>query len=556
MTTATNEADAIYINGHLITMNDAQPRAEAIAVKEGKILAVGANADIAVYQGAATVVHDLAGKTMTPGFVDGHGHASMCGLAAVGANLYPAPDGKVTSIHSLQQSFRDWVTSSTVPQQYHIIYGWGYDDSQLAEQRHPTRDDLDEISKELPVMAIHQSGHLRVVNSKALELLGFTAQSKDPAGGAIRRRSDSSEPNGVLEENAHIMAYLRLVESTLAGAKSLNIAVAGQALYARYGYTTCQDGASTPQNIVGFIAAAESGQLKSDVAAYMFAPTVKQAMEYMTGPYRSPDYTGHFRIAGVKLVLDGSPQGKTAWFTEPYFVPPEGRDNTYRGYPNMTNEEVLAYVEQAFDHEWQILAHCNGDAALDQYLDAIAQVSQRKPNAKRRSVAIHSQTARLDQVDRMKALGVTPSFYSAHTYYWGDWHRDSVLGPKRAENISPTGWAIERDMMFTVHHDAPIIPPNALMLMWATVNRRTRSGQVLGPQQCVTPEVALRAITLWSAWQHFEEDRKGSLEVGKLADLVILSDDPLTIDPGKIREIEVLNTIKEGREIYRASSTS
>lgn len=272
----------------------------------------------------------------------------------------------------------------------------------------------------------------------------------------------------------------------------------------------------------------------------------------MSGPYFGRAYNKRYRIAGVKLNLDGSPQGKTAWLTEPYFEPPKGEPSSYRGYPNMENAQVTAYVEQAFENDWQLLAHVNGDAALDQYLNALAEVSQRFPDPGRRTVAIHCQTAREDQVERMKELHVMPSFYTAHTFYWGDWHRDSVLGPKRAQNISPTGWARARDMIFTVHHDAPVIPPSAMRVMDATVNRTTRSGLVLGPQQRVSPEVALKALTIWAAYQYFEEDRKGSITPGKLADLVVLSADPLAVPSSKIAEIRVLQTIKEGREVYRA----
>lgn len=548
---APEPADSIYVNASIITMNDAQPRAEALAVKGGKVLVVGTRQEVEAHKGSATKVIDLAGKTITPGFIDGHGHLSGVGLTAAGANLLPPPDGTVNSIATLQQAMRDWMNSSGVPRKYGIAFGAGYDDSQLAEQRHPTRDELDAISKEIPIYINHQSGHLGVANSKALEALGIAAATPDPDGGVIRRRPGSNEPNGVLEENSHYSALGKLIFPHLGPEESLAATVEGLKQYTQFGFTTAQDGGATPELIAGYVKAAEEGKLMIDVAAYPLAVSIRPSDTFMTGPYYGRDYRDHFRIAGVKLVLDGSPQGKTANLTKPYFKPPEGQDASYHGYPNMPDEKVLKLVEDAYKNGWQLLAHVNGDAAADQFLNAVADVSKRYPGTDRRSVAIHAQTVRADQLDRMKELGIMPSFFPAHTFYWGDWHRDSVLGPERAANISPTKWARERGMIFTVHADAPVIPPNALRVMWTTVNRVTRSGKVLGPEQRITAEEALKALTIWGAFQYFEEDRKGSLEPGKLADMVVLSDDPLKVDPLKIADIKVLQTIKEGVPVYK-----
>jgi predicted amidohydrolase YtcJ len=271
---------------------------------------------------------------------------------------------------------------------------------------------------------------------------------------------------------------------------------------------------------------------------------------FMDSPYYGRTYNKRFRIGGVKLTLDGSPQGKTSWLTKPYFVPPAGQKKDYVGYPALKDAQVEAAIEQAFAKGWQVLVHTNGDAAVDQFLNAVDIASKKIPGTDRRPVAIHAQTARLDQIDRMKALGVIPSFFPMHTFYWGDWHRDSVLGPERAANISPTGWALQRGMIFTSHHDAPVVFPDAMRVLSSTVNRTTRTGQVLGPDQRVDPLVALKATTLWAAYQHFEEKTKGSIEVGKLADFVVVSDNPLTIDRARLADIQVLETIKEGTSVY------
>lgn len=548
-------ADVVYTNANVITMNEAAPRATTVAVRNGRILAVGSAAEVSAYWGADTAVENLDGRTLLPGFVDAHGHLSFVGLMAQAADLMPPPDGGVTTIAELQQRLRDWLATSDLPARKGYVFGTGYDDSQLAELRHPTRDDLDAVSTEVPIYVLHQSAHLGAANSRALEMLGIDAETPDPEGGIIRRRPGSREPNGVLEENANMMALSGLVLQSMTPRDAMESIVAAQQRYAEFGYTTAQDGGTTPETAAGYIAAAEQGRLTLDVVSYVFAPAIREDDPFLYSPYSGRTYQNHYRIGGMKLILDGSPQGKTAWLTEPYHVPPDGQGPDYRGYPNMPDERVAEYLGRAFDNGWQVLAHVNGDAAADQFLDALERISARAPADDRRPVAIHAQTVRADQLDRMKAFGVIPSFFAAHTFYWGDWHRDSVLGPERAQNISPTAWAVERGMRFTTHHDAPIIPPNAMRVLWATVNRVTRSGQVLGPDQRVDVETALKAMTIWAAWQHFEEDRKGSIEPGKAADLVVLSDDPLAVAPESLADIEVLRTIKGGREIYRRPAT-
>jgi len=548
-TTPVTLADAIYAGGPILTMSDAQPRAEAVAVKDGRILAVGTRAEVDRFAGPATTVNDLRGATLLPGFVDGHGHLDAVGIQAVAANLLPPPDGPNTSIAALAETTRAWMAGSPLPKDYGLVLGFGYDDSQLQEQRHPTRDDLDQVSRDLPVLFIHQSSHLAALNSKALELAGITAATPDPQGGVIRRRPGTQEPDGVLEETAMAPALITLVSKVVAE-QGTALVRAGSDLYLRYGYTTGQSGATAPGNVAAFIAAADAGQLRMDIVSYPLMAMIGDN-DFMSGPYYGRAYRNRFRIGGVKLVLDGSPQGKTAWLTKPYAVPPAGRSADYAGYAAMPDDQVRALVAQAYGKGWQLLAHTNGDAALDQLLGAVEAAAAAAPGADRRTVAIHAQTAREDQLDAMKRLGIFPSFFPMHTFYWGDYHRDSVLGAERAANISPLAWALARGMAFSTHHDAPVAFPDSMRVLSATVNRTTRTGQVLGPEHRVEPLVALKAMTIWPAWQHFEEASKGSIEVGKLADFVVLSGDPLAVDRATLADLQVLETIKEGRSVYR-----
>ena len=198
----------------------------------------------------------------------------------------------------------------------------------------------------------------------------------------------------------------------------------------------------------------------------------------------------------------------------------------------------------------QLLTHSNGEAATDLLVAAHDAARGKASAAGRRDVLIHGQFLREDQVAALDRLGLFPSLFPMHTFYWGDWHRDHTVGPVNAENISPTGWIRARGMMFGSHHDAPVAFPDSMRVLDATVTRRTRSGDILGPAQRVDVITALKSMTIWPAWQHFEEDQKGSIEAGKLADFVVLSADPTAVDPETLDSLKVLETIKEGRTVF------
>ena len=285
-----------------------------------------------------------------------------------------------------------------------------------------------------------------------------------------------------------------------------------------------------------------------DVVAYVDMVTSSATM---TSPFLSRSYDNRFRIGGVKLNFDGSPQGKTAWLTEPYFKPPTGQPETYSGYPTFTDEQANQYMDTAFENDWQVLTHANGDAAIDQFINAVAAAIDQHGEADRRTVLIHGQTIRQDQIDRLKNLDIFPSLYPMHTFYWGDWHAESVLGMPRADFISPTQAARKAGLKFSTHHDAPVALPSSFRVLDATVNRTTRTKKVLGKDQRVAPYTALRAMTAWPAYQHFEEGRKGSLSAGKQADLVILTANPLKIPRKDLINLAVVKTISRGKTVYQ-----
>ena len=539
--------DTIYFNGNVITLDSDELVAEAIAIKDGKILAVGDSTDIISMSGEITRKVNLNGKTLVPGFIDAHSHLSGVAVQVGTANLLPPPDGPGQNIAALQQALRDFMATSAMVKEHSVVIGFNYDDSQLEEARHPNRHELDAVSTEMPIMITHQSGHIGVYNTKALEMFGITAESVDPAGGIIRRETGTNQPNGVLEENAHFaLVYKMIPSSAVTGYLS-----EGEKQYLSNGFTTIQDGKTDPATLAFMVQFAADGRFLADVVSYADVATMTD-YTILNGPLHSDTYVNNFRIGGVKLTFDGSPQGKTAWFTKPYLIPPLGQDESYLGYPAFADADALKWFSMAYENGWQILTHTNGDAAIDQLIDIAGQAAEAFPGKDRRTVMIHGQFLREDQIDDIKRLGIFPALYPMHTFYWGDWHRDSVAGKARAGNISPTGWMIDRDIKFSVHSDAPVTFPNSMRILDSAVNRTTRSGAILGASHRLRPMDALKAMTIWPAYQHFEEASKGSLEVGKLADMVILDQNPLSVDPANIKGIKVLETIKEDVSVYVA----
>jgi predicted amidohydrolase YtcJ len=542
-------ADRIWSGGPILTMNDQAMRVEAVAESGGKIVAVGSKADVMKLKGPNTKVIDLKGRTLLPGFIDPHGHMVVGGLQALSANLLAPPDGKITDIPGIVQTMREWIAANKdAIEKTQLIIGFGYDQATLKERRHPTRDELDAISTEIPIMLVHQSAHFGAVNSKALEVAGITAATKDPAGGVIRRKAGTEEPDGVLEELAFASLAFKLLPRV--GPSGMEVfAREGARMWARYGYTTAEEGKAMPDVAKLLKRMADEGAFAIDVVAYVDALTDR---DYIVAN-QSRTYTNRFRVGGAKLTIDGALQGFTAWRDKPYYKPVGDFPPGYSGYPSATAEQVMDSVRWASQEKVQLIAHANGERASDLLIAAHTAARARFPDAAAlRPVLIHGQAQREDQVESYRRLDVIPSLFPMHTYYWGDWHLDHTVGPEDGANLSPTGWVRKRDMIFTTHHDAPVAFPDSMRVLDATVTREARgSGRIVGPAQRVDVITALKAMTIWAAYQKFEEQTKGSLEVGKLADMVILSTDPTAIDPTKIDEIKVTETIKEGATVFK-----
>jgi predicted amidohydrolase YtcJ len=578
---ASETADTIFSGGPIVTMIRDGDRVEAVAVRDGVIMATGREESIMTLRGPDTTLVDLEGRCLMPGFIDPHSHIVMQSAKFACVNLDPYPIGDIKTIADIQRKLRERIVEKQRPPGA-VVIGWGYDDTSLAEGRHPDRDDLDAVSTEHPILLIHISSHLVAANSLALEMAGINAETEDPPGGHFQRKAGSREPNGVIEERG-IEPMLKLLPQ-MAPEDAIALVNEGLKRYAAEGITTAGEGAAFPDVIKLLQSMAESDAMPIDVIAYPHYAGVDEPMAAeIARTWKTP---GRFRFGGVKIVMDGSIQGYTAYLSEPYYRKPGtaatgecpcdspvgmrmllGNDaaadtteaehehvatTTDRGYPGISQEQIDAWIEKADGLGFPLHVHCNGDAAIDSLIESVAKKRGDWPRPDLRTTIIHAQTIRDDQLDFAATHGLLPSFFPIHVVFWGDRHRDLFLGPERAARINPARSALDRGMKITLHHDAPIAHWGMLPVAAAAVNRVTSGGQLLGPDERITPYEALRAVTKDAAWQYFEEHRKGTIERGKLADLVILDADPLAIDPAQLAGIKVLETIKEGQTIYRA----
>jgi len=535
------QADIAFYGDNIITLSEQSGPANFVAVKDDTIIFVGQRND---WDGQAAEVVNLEDSALLPGFIDAHGHISFHARVSAMANVSSPPVGPVEDMDGLVAALKNYQASSALAEGDWLV-GMGYDDSLLAEKRHPTTNDLDKVSASRPILLIHVSGHLAAVNSKALEIAGINENTPNPPGGVIRRWGNSQKPNGVLEETAGF-AIQAFIKSTSDANEQIH---EGLLDYASYGITTAQDGASSLDVIRQLRSASSEKPFPIDVVSYQLVDQTYLGENSPALPILG-DYENGFRVGGVKMILDGSPQGKTAYLTQPYKVPPKGAAQDYRGYPIMPSESVDGLFAKFIDAGVPILAHANGDAAADLFVNALQSSIDMADLADHRTVMIHAQTVREDQLDLMAKMKAIPSFFSAHTFYWGDWHRDSVFGVERASRISPTASSLEKGIIFTLHNDAPIVPPDMIRLLWATTNRLTRSGQLLGQEQRISTLEAIKAVTINAAYQYFEEDIKGTIDVGKQADLVILSKNPLAMPTTELLDIKVERTIARGKTIF------
>ena len=520
----------LYFGGPILTMDDRCPRAEALLEQDGRIAAVG---DFSALAAAApdAARADLGGAALLPAFTDPHSHFTQVASGFLQADL--------TGADSLAELSRR-ISALAAKKPSGWLLAQNFEPSLLPEGR-PTLAALDRLSGGRPLVLQYTSGHMALFSSAALREAGISDDTPDPAGGRIGRAD--GRPDGYLEETACFSAVRRAPFPTQA--ELLEGYRQAQALYFENGITTFQDGMFVAEMVPLYQALLASGLLRGELEAYAAPDALKAAKQAFPGCFGGCER--HLRFAGLKIFLDGSPQGRTAWMRAPY----EGSSG-YCSRGVMTDEAVLDALELSAREGLQLLAHCNGDAAAEQFLRCLAKSEARFPVLRElRPVLIHAQLIGLDQLPRVRELGAMCSFFPAHVWHWGDVHIRN-FGLARASEISPAASALGEGLPVTFHQDSPVIEPDMIETLWCAVSRRTKSGVLLGPDERVSVSDALAAVTRTAAYQYFEEREKGTLEAGKRADLMILSADPLKTPPEDLRKIRVLRTVKGGETVFTA----
>ena len=564
LTIAVATADTLYTGGDIVTMRSSAPEyVESLVERDGKILFAGPLAEARKLADAKATTVDLGGKTLLPGFIDTHGHFVYFGKNLVDANLFGCTD-----IADLIARMKKQVAQTPADG---WIVGFGYQARALAEGRPPTSEDLDQVSADRPVMVVDSSGHLGAANAAAFKAAGITADTPDPTGGMFTRKADGKSLAGPMEETA--LNAVRSKRPPFTGELAARAITGAAEVWASHGQTTAMEaGLGLGNDDIGivlnaidkqllpidlYLAAKDSALDDTLAASYAVASQYNPQAGGIVEKLRAarPDldrrYVNRVRLGGVKFWLDGSLD--TAWFTQPYTENPPGKTGAFAGYRQIPDEALDAIFEKYWPTELQIHMHMNGDAAADQALAAIAKAIKKHGMHDHRPVFVHASWLRGDQIEKMKACGAIPSFLTAGIIPGGD-AVVKLWGPERSAGAMASRTFLRAGLPFTYSHDAPVSPvPSILALVDAGVNRLSGSGKVVGPDERVAAYDALRAVTSTAAYQLKEEKTKGTLEPGKLADLVILDKNPLKVEPTTIKDIAVVETIKEGRTVYRRS---
>lgn len=519
----------ILYNAKIVTMKDKSIK-QAVCYDSGKILKVGDNEEILNLKDDKTITIDMKEKTILPGFIDSHSH-----FTAVANGMLQVDLEDCTNFKEIKNKIKEYINKKNIKVGEWII-AKGYDHNSLQELKHPNKEFLDTFTKEYPVVLQHKSGHVGVFNSNALKILNIDENTISPDGGVIEKVN--GKLTGYMEENAFVN-YLKKVpmpsiENILESYKK------AQNEYLSYGITTVQEGYMSKELIPLYNALLNANILKVDLIGYPSLESLEEYKEKFSKSYKK--YDRNFKIQGIKMILDGSPQGRTAWMKEPYLG-----EKDYKGYPSMKHQDIIKNIEYAKNNHLQLLAHCNGDAATEEYINSCKEI---KDVSKIRPVIIHAQLIDKKELKEAKKIGLIPSFFVAHVYYWGDTHIKN-FGIERASKISPIKSAIDENLIYTIHEDSPIINPNMLESVWCAVKRKTKNKVILGENEAINVYEALKGITINAAYEYFEENVKGSIEENKNADFVILDKNPLEVNTDELLNIKVLETIKDGISLYK-----
>lgn len=534
----------LYFNGPILTMEDATPQVEAVLTENDRILAVGTEADVRLQAAPTSTEFDLQGSTMLPAFIDPHGHFPDPGFIKLfRVDLSAPPRGDCLDLACALQRLADKAAQTPKGE---WVMGVLFDNTAIAERRMPTRSELDSVSTEHPIWVLHASGHNGCANSYALQQRGFDRETMDPLGGRFGRDPETGDLTGLIE-GLSAMGNMGDTDFLIDQDRFWQGFNACRDEYLAHGVTYAQNAWASQDLLTRFASLPPNRDPGIDLMLLPIAD-LEPALSCGNAPLDWRE-TPYFTLGPRKLFTDGAFQLQTAFLTEPYFKP--GNPDAPRGMAYVERGKHVQDVQKLHDLGLQIHCHCNGDAGTDMFLDAIEAAMRTNPRTDHRHTIIHGQVLRDDQLHRMKDLGVTVSFFSAHIHFWGDRHFDTFLGPDRAERISPAASAERLGIRYTLHNDASVTPTRPLHLAHCAVNRRTASGRLLGETERISTRSALKAQTIDAAWQVFQEKERGSIAKGKLADFAILQKNPLE-HPDSLHSNKVLCTIRRGQSVFQA----
>ncbi len=536
----------LWRGGTIITMNGEAPTtAEAVVEREGKIVFVGAEAAARAAAGNNAKVRDLKGATLLPGFVDAHSHFAIGLQTAGGLDLGDPAVGDTSTVARLLAAVKAY--GAKVPKGGWVVV-WRYDDGQLAERRHVTRAELDVILPDRKVVLMHISVHGLITNSAALKAAGLRDGMKPPEGGVMPSDAKGRLTGLIFEKAMLPVASVLPQPSTEARLATLDSV---QLRYAREGFTWAQDGATNPVDLAFLTSPAAQAKLKIDLALLPFAMTGIDAV--LDNPAMTPGARfGRVKLQGIKFTLDGSPQARTAYFTRDYALGSPDGQHPWHGQPVTSDAVFQGLARKVHERGWQIFVHANGDAAIDMAIRGFDALGIKAAD-NHRPIVIHSQFMRPDQIPAYARIGVGPAYFSNHTFYFADTHRRNFPN-EVVDYISPFVASRAAGLIPSNHSDYPVTPLDTRAQLWSAMARQSRTGVVSGDGQREGAYQALQGLTTGPAWQVFEEDRRGRIKPGLLADLVVLDRNPLDTPIDQIRTIRVLETVKEGKTIWQADN--
>ncbi|AFO93456.1 amidohydrolase (plasmid) [Phaeobacter inhibens] len=532
----------LYFNGTIQTMDAQNTVVEAVLTLDEKITSVGTEADLRVQMPKDTTLVDLQGQTMIPAFIDPHGHFPDSGFVRLfRVELSPPPLGDCTTIAIALARLASCAAKTPKGE---WVMGAMFDQNSIAEKRMPTREELDSISTDHPIWVMLASGHGGAANSAVLKLRGLDRDTPDPVGGHLGRDPKTGDLNGHIE-GISAMGDLGDTNFLIDRDRFWQGFYSARDEYLSYGVTYAQNSWAGRDMLEHFASMPADKDPGFDV---MLLPIGELEPELTDGP-DALQWPGnpHFTLGPRKLFSDGSIPSQTAYLTAPYHKPIDPEN--LLGHPYVTVEEHRYQVKKLHDLGYQIHCHCNGDAAAEMFITAVELALADTPRKDHRHTLLHGQVLRDDQLRQMATLGMTVSFFPAHIYFWGDRHYNTFLGPERAERISPAGSAERCGVRFTIHNDAAVTPTRPIHLAHCAVDRMTSTGRLLGADQRISVLSALRAQTIDAAWQVFQEDTRGSIEAGKLADFAILNQNPIET-PQDILGTQVVQTIRRGVSVF------